>query len=83
MGYPTEGKENNKLSSFFKSLQGKQASLLTRLDELDQECVGLREELEQVEGSRQKLQEEVRDMQTHCDELQQQLHVEEVKITHS
>ena len=65
-----------------KSLQGKQASLLYRLDELDQECAGLREELEQVEGSRQKLQEEVKEMQNHCDELKEQLCAEQVIIAH-
>ena len=35
-----------------------------------------------MEGSRQRLQEEVNEVQTHCDELKQQLHVEQVKIIH-
>ena len=33
-----------------------------------------------MEGSRQKLQEEVKEMQTHCDELKEQLHAEQVII---
>ena len=73
------------MTSFFflffissKSLQAKQANLLSRLDELDQDCAGLREELGQMEGSRQKLQNEVKNIQTHCNELQHRLEAEQV-----
>ena len=34
-----------------------------------------------MEGSRQKLQEEVKEMQSHYDELKEQLHTEQVMIT--
>ena len=63
---------------YLQSLQTKQADLLTRLDELDQECAGLRETLEEVEEHRHKLQVEVEDIQSRCSGLQKQLQEEQV-----
>ena len=53
-----------------QTLQRKQSALLVQLDNLDQECAGLREEVAQVKLQRQKLEEELKDLRESQKHLQ-------------
>ena len=61
-----------------QSLVAKQAAILSRLDDLDQECSDLKEELWKVNNDRGELSSEVAEIQAQCTRLQQQLESEKV-----
>lgn len=63
-----------------QSLQTKQLNLLSRLDELDQECTSLGEELRDVKGSRDQLMGEVEKIRKECVVLKNQLEEQEVSV---
>lgn len=61
-------------------MKNKQTALLTQLDALDEECTALKEELTQVESSREKLACDLQQVQAHHEQVQQQLNTERVSI---
>ena len=63
-----------------QTLKRKQAALLSQLDELDQECSSLREEVTEVRVHRQKLEEELQGLQESHQQLQLQFREKEVSV---
>ena len=66
-----------------QTLKRKQAALLSQLDELDQECSSLREEVTEVRVHRQKLEEELQGLQESHQQLQLQFREKEVSVDKS
>lgn len=61
-----------------QTMKSKQSALLNRLDALDEECTTLKEELVQVESSRERLACDLQQVQTQYSQVQQRLNTEQV-----
>lgn len=59
-------------------MKGKQSALLSQLDALDEECGNLREELAQVESTRQELASNLQQVQAQYKQVEKQLGNEQV-----
>lgn len=59
-------------------MRGKQSALLSQLDTLHEECANLRKELFQVEESRLKLANDLKEAQARYEQVQSQLSTQQV-----
>lgn len=64
----------------FKALQGKHDALLQRIDELDQECEELREQVMDYEAERDELNEVLNETNNRSETLSKELATKQVRL---
>ena len=64
-------------------MQGKQLALLSKLEQLGQECNSLRIDLGNALHEREGMSFILTELEHKCSQLQQQLMIEEVRIAHT